>query len=309
MSATDMAKTIFAAVDVRVGAGVAFALLLIAIAALVLAKRRSSSNSLVSAPDGSSSAGEPSTLIEGPEDSSVGNTGPLLTLTAFGKTDIGGRENNEDVFLVKDEMFVVADGMGGYARGEEASRTVKEEFDKLSPTVGKSWFAQAVKAANDRMRQMKLAVKEREKFGTTVVAGRRRHNAMQYRWSGDSLLFRLRGGELTQLTEEHTVPVVLAKRGTIPWSDVPHHPWRNVLSRYIGGTSSPPEWEEGCFEMQAGDVYLFCSDGMTGYTELAKIKAILESGKSAEDMANDLIALALADKTRDNATVIVVVVS
>ncbi len=306
-----MAKSVFAAIDVRgLGVPAALLLLLLAGAAVLFVKwRASNGNRPVSLPKQFPSDGAPSTLIEGP--APVDETGPMLTLTASGGTDIGTRENNEDQYLIRGEdgLFVVADGMGGHARGEEASLVVKEEFERLPRDVGKSWFRRAVVAANDRMRVMKTEDNERKEFGSTVVAARRQHNRLKYGWSGDSLLFRLRQGVLTCLTQEHSIPVFLARQGAIRWEDVESHPWRNKIAYFIGGTVKDPDYETGEDQMCAGDVYLLCSDGMFNFSQLAEIQAILASGKSAKEMAESLIALTQKNNARDNTTVIVVIVS
>lgn len=232
-----------------------------------------------------------------------------MKITAFGGTHVGGRNNNEDAFLIKGDTYIVADGMGGMARGEEASAAVISAFqdtDLGQPT----WFADAVTLANLRMRDMLVADARRKGFGTTVIAVRQiEPNKLHVGWAGDSPLLRLRAGVLEQLTEDHSLAVYLWKMGQISEAEIATHRLRNVLHKNVSGEHKAPEWDEKTIDIEAGDRYLICSDGLLDYTDRAKIATILGGAGTVEERVQALIDNALADGTRDNATAIVIDVS
>lgn len=231
-----------------------------------------------------------------------------LKVTAAGGTHIGGRSNNEDAYLLKGNLLVIADGMGGQAAGEVASKAVVDTFEQID--AGRdTWLADGILTSNATMRTMAAADPDLKGFGTTVVAARHTADEMELGSCGDSHFFRLRGGVLEKLTVEHSLAMELFKRGNITEAEVATHQFRNVLVRRVGGTSDDPEWDTLKFRMLRGDIYLICSDGLVDYSQLARVQQLLESGKSAQEIVDDLLANAVADDTRDNATAIVVLVS
>lgn len=229
-----------------------------------------------------------------------------MKITASGGTHIGGRENNEDAFLLKGDAYIVADGMGGMACGEEASAAAIGAFQDTD-LEQPNWFEAAVTLANLRMRELVAEDPRRKRFGTTVTAVRRvAPNQLHVGWSGDSPLFRLRAGVLEQLTEDHSVAVFLWKAGKLSEAEIATSPYRNVLHKCVNGEHKLPEWDEKTVEIEPGDRYLICSDGLTDYSELSKIAAILGGEGTVEERVQALIDNALADATKDNATAIVI---
>jgi protein phosphatase len=239
--------------------------------------------------------GDPSTIDAGE-----------LRLEAFGATHIGGRESNEDAFLLKGETFIVADGMGGQARGEEASAALIAAFNDVQ-LEGADWFVRGVNLATERMRVLVAEDAQRQGLGTTVVAARRvEPTTMEVGWSGDSHFFRLRDGVFQRLTVEHSLAVALWRAGSITEAEISTHRFRNVLHKYVGATVGAPEWEALRFEIKPGDRYLVCSDGLVDYSDLTQVQKILAGPGSPQARAEALIALAVADQTKDNATAIVI---
>jgi protein phosphatase len=229
-----------------------------------------------------------------------------MQITAFGATHIGGRSNNEDAFLLRGDAYIVADGMGGMACGEEASAAAIGAFQDTD-LEQPNWFEAAVTLANLRMRDLVTQDPRRKNLGTTVTAVRRvGPNQLHVGWSGDSPLFRLRAGVLEQLTEDHSLAVCLWKAGKISEAEIATSPYRNVLHKCVNGDHKLPEWEEKNIEIEAGDRYLICSDGLTDYSELSKVAAILGGAGTVEERVQALIDNALADNTKDNATAIVI---
>ncbi len=229
-----------------------------------------------------------------------------LIVTTAGGTHIGGRENNEDAFLIRGNLVVLADGMGGQGYGEVASEVVVASFNKIDP-ASPSWLSDGILRGNNRMAALRAADAKYEKFGTTVLAARHTENELELGSSGDSHFFRLRRGKLEKLTEEHDLAAALVRRGHLTPEQAKVSPLRNKLYRFIGGNPKP-EWDTLKFPMLPGDVYLLCTDGLTDYSSLKRVREILASGHTAEQMVQELISMALADHTRDNATAIVMLV-
>ncbi len=252
----------------------------------------------------------PSTIIMlSPKASGTVSKPSNLTLTAWGATDIGGRANNEDNILIAGDLFLVADGMGGADCGEKASAAIVDEFGKLPPTTGRNWFRLGLEASRASMKRFQATDATCKKTGSTLTAARRNGSQLELCWLGDSHFFRLRGGELKRLTVEHSMAMYLLQRGWIKEEDIADHPQRTDLLKCVGPEGATPDWDTESFEMEAGDIYLLCSDGLTDYSDLDRIKAILSSGKSAKETVEELIAMALADKTKDNVCAIVIIVS
>jgi serine/threonine protein phosphatase PrpC len=229
-----------------------------------------------------------------------------LVVTTAGGTHIGGRENNEDAFLIKGNLVVLADGMGGQGYGEVASGAMVASFNKIDP-ASPSWLSDGILRGNNRMAALLAADAKYEKFGTTVLAARHTENELELGSSGDSHFFRLRRGKLEKLTEEHDLALELVRRGHLTPEQAKVSPLRNKLYRFIGGKPKP-EWDTLKFQMLPGDVYLLCTDGLTDYSSLKRVREILASGQTAEQMVQELISMALADNTRDNATAVVMLV-
>lgn len=235
----------------------------------------------------------------------------VSTLTACGGSHIGGRKNNEDAFLVKGQLFVIADGMGGQACGEVASNSLIAAFDQCeqspcSNAAPPDWFRFSVLAANASMRDLLVLNPACAGFGTTVVAARRNGNKIEFGWSGDSHFFRLRGGVLERLTVEHSLAVKLFEQGVITEEQIATHRFKNTLYRCVGGTLRDPEWDQSSFEIEPGDIYLLCSDGLVDYSDIKRVQQILAGPGTPEEKVADLIAMAVADATGDNATAIVI---
>jgi len=229
-------------------------------------------------------------------------------LVAYGDTHVGGRENNEDRFLIQDGVsFVVADGMGGHSGGEVASTALVEVFEKLDPRLPE-WFAAGMNLTNARIRGIVAEDSRLRGCGTTVVAARCVAEEIEVSWVGDSHFFRLRNGVLERLTEEHSIAVALWRAGKISEEDVKTHPMRNVLHKSVQGTEKVSDWDTVRFLHKVGDVYLICSDGVLDYSDLNRVKEIL-SDKRIANKAQALVAMAVADSTKDNATAIVVEVT
>jgi protein phosphatase len=237
---------------------------------------------------------------------------PLILVTAVGRTDPGmKRKHNEDAYLVMDDhhLFVVADGMGRHKAGEVASKLAVGTVERAFATgdFGPSQF-QADKAkeenrlravfdlANREVFEQSLAVEDYQGMGTTMVSVHfsRDKERAAIAHAGDSRCYRLRGGELVQLTTDHT----LGAAGIVG-------PSANVLSRAVG-IEENLEPDVMLDRPQPGDTYLICSDGLSRMVSHEKIAESLGKESDLDVAANELIDMANKAGGRDNVTVILV---
>lgn len=235
------------------------------------------------------------------------------------------RENNEDAFIYDAAagLVAVADGMGGHAAGEIASQTACEairEFVEKSesnkaitwPLVYRKEFSKewnrllgALSLANGRI--LKYA-KEHQKYlgmGTTVVAGLLRDGRITYAHVGDSRLYHHADGVLTLLTEDHSWVQEQIRLGNLTPEQAEHHPLKNVVTRALGG--APQVYVDLAEKtLTPGEIYLFCTDGLTGAIPDAAIGAALGDGLPLEEKARTLVRLALEAGGPDNVTVFLI---
>lgn len=218
------------------------------------------------------------------------------------------RELNEDSSVVTDELFAVADGMGGHEAGEVASslavQALAEGWERARGRIDDAAMREALHEADARIRR-----ETDSKAGTTltgaVVAeleGRREWLVFNI---GDSRTYLLSEGRLRQLTRDHSQVQEMYESGMITAAEMPHHPNRNVITRALGaGEAFGGEFT--AMPVEAGQRLLVCSDGLTGEVSDAEIARILAAGRSAQDTVDWLIHQALRGGGRDNVTVIVI---
>jgi serine/threonine protein phosphatase PrpC len=246
-----------------------------------------------------------------------------LEMRSYGATDIGKRrEANEDAFLCDDELglWVVADGMGGHAAGEVASR---EAIDTIYGMVrrGKEMlgaplpFSEEKGRAASRMLEggvqaatyLLYAMAELDRgmagMGTTISAMMRFGDHMVLGQVGDSRIYRVRANEAQQLTEDHTLIAWQLKQGLITPDEARVSRQRNVITRAVGSRDYV-QVDTSLWESAVGDSYLLCSDGLHGYLRLEEIPSILSEGGSFA--VAKLIELANGRGGKDNITALVV---
>lgn len=221
---------------------------------------------------------------------------------AAGCTDTGlRRRNNQDAFgecASKDgrlRAFVVADGMGGHAGGEVASRLAVEAITEVfvggDGAVPDRLHA-ALEAANDRIHQTQLRDAKLTRMGTTGVAIGFGPDGAWVANVGDSRAYRLRSGRLTQLTRDHSVVAELERRGLITAEEALVHPRRNEVLRSLG-LEPTVEIDVDEVDIAPGDRFLLCSDGLWGVVDDAEIALLLarqplaEAGRTLIDAANE----------------------
>lgn len=233
----------------------------------------------------------------------------------IGLTDTGVvRTANQDNYFVDDKLgrfFIVADGMGGHAGGEQASRIateiiyayLQENWD--SPVESDVLLKEAVNKANQGIIQDQQNHPERGDMGTTVVVLIFRDEQPLCAHVGDSRLYRLRGSHLEQITDDHTWVGIALKKGEIDAEQAKFHPWRHVLSQCLG-REDLQHIEIQKFEVQAGDRLLICSDGLTEEVTDGQIETALTNLQSCQATAQELIDAAKAAGGSDNITIVIV---
>jgi protein phosphatase len=242
-----------------------------------------------------------------------------MTLTAFGLTDVGRRrESNEDDFLLEPArgVYAVADGMGGHAAGEIASRlaidTLREVLrrdlaasDGMSVDEAGEWLRGAVVEANRRICDSIRLHEERRGMGTTVVALVQSGRDAIVGHVGDSRLYLLRGGELVRVTSDHSWVNEQVKLGLMNDDTAQRHPMRNIVTRALGSRSDVVV-DLATVAIQPGDDFLLCSDGLNTMLTDEQIQTILaESRHNPEAACRALVQEANRHGGEDNVTVVV----
>jgi protein phosphatase len=226
------------------------------------------------------------------------------------KSDVGMvRRDNEDSGYAGRTLLVVADGMGGHAAGELASSTAVAtlaELDSEELPAGDVLTAldDAMLTSAERIAQFIEADPSRAGMGTTLTAILWRGGRIAVIHVGDSRAYLLRGGELSQITHDHTYVQTLIDAGRITEEEARTHPKRNLLLRAIDGTGVP-EGETSMREAQVGDRYLLCSDGLSGVVSDAAIEGVLSQVADPTAAVTELVELALAAGAPDNVTAVV----
>jgi PPM family protein phosphatase len=231
-----------------------------------------------------------------------------------GKTDTGiVRSANQDAYSIDAEgrFFIVADGMGGHAGGEEASQIATQVISTYleqywhSPKPSELLLEEAFHEANQAiLRQQQLHL-ERSEMGTTAVVVIFRDEQPMCAHIGDSRIYRLRGAKLEQITADHTWVARAIKQGEITIEQARLHPLRHVLSQCLG-RHEVRQIDVQPLPVQPGDRLLLCSDGLTEELSDQLIATRLKNIRVCEKAATALIDAAKEHGGRDNITVVIV---
>jgi serine/threonine protein phosphatase PrpC len=226
----------------------------------------------------------------------------------FSHSDTGRqRRANEDAYMARSPIFVVADGMGGAQAGEVASRIAVEAFERgIDDNGGASpeqLLADRVREANARIHEMSQVEQDRAGMGTTITAAHVGEHEVAIAHVGDSRAYRLRDDKLERLTEDHSLVEEMRRRGQLTAQEADEHPQRSIITRALGPepevTVDTHSWRGA-----AGDVYLLCSDGLTSMLPEAQVEAILRGARTLTDAGHALIDAANRAGGRDNITVV-----
>ena len=233
-----------------------------------------------------------------------------MSLAAHGVTHPGRRTTNEDAFLVdlRRGLFVVADGMGGHNAGEVASSmAVKAIGEFLSDGTPPSLnvMDEALRLANDHILAEAGDKPDYTGMGTTVAAVFVREREAVYAHAGDSRVYLLHKGRLTQLTRDDSWVTAAMNGVGDDARELEQHPMRHVLTKVVG---LRPELQPSVAECAfvTGDVLLLCSDGLHGSLSDQTLATLLGSRKPVAQVAEAVVREALAHGATDNVTAVVV---
>ena len=237
----------------------------------------------------------------------------MLKINYFGKTDIGlMRPNNEDTFLIKPDIgfCLVSDGMGGAAAGELASRIFTE-------TALEVFSADSDQSEDKTLENVKKAFRSAHERILTYVKGNPHHQGMGCTAEliafhehgflighiGDSRIYRIRNGQLKQLTKDHSLVQDQIDQGLITPAEAKKHSLRNVILRAVGiNESLALDILKG--ETYAGDLFLLCSDGLTDMIDDRLIGQVLYSDIALSQKTEKLVEMAISAGGKDNITVV-----
>lgn len=249
-----------------------------------------------------------------------------IALQSWGLTDVGmKRRLNEDVFLIDVDagIYLVADGMGGHAAGEVASRLAADEIDRVVSSrvrlVAETWpdhwdpdystsanlLTDAVKEAHRHVTDAVARDPDLKGMGTTVVVACHQVDSghLVICHVGDSRAYLLREGRIQVLTNDHSWVHEQITAGLLTEESARSHPLKNVVTQALGGSTEP---QADIFELSLldRDIVLLCSDGLNSMLADSQIEDLLNQGGSLEQMAEKLVVVANESGGNDNITVV-----
>ena len=224
-----------------------------------------------------------------------------------GVTDPGRRRRrNEDAYVCEPPLFAIADGMGGAQAGEVASGLAAAVLEEATGDErGEERVASLIQEANRRVFQRSNEDAATSGMGTTMTVALldNADGTIAFGHVGDSRAYRVRGGELEQLTDDHSLVGELVRSGRLSPEEAESHPQRSVITRALG---TEPDVDVDTFTVEAedGDIYLLCSDGLTDMTSTRDILAAFEVNNDLDDAARALVSAANEGGGEDNITVV-----
>jgi protein phosphatase len=221
-------------------------------------------------------------------------------------TDVGRqRQSNEDAFFERSPLFAVADGMGGARAGEVASRMAVEELGGMDDSGSKAEerLREVARGANRRIYEMAQGDSEHAGMGTTFTAVLVSGREVAVGHVGDSRLYRLRDGAFERLTDDHSLVEELVRQGKLSPQEAEVHPQRSIITRALG-PEADVQVDTFTHTARDGDVYLLCSDGLSGMVSDDGMAQILREATALDDAARALVDAANANGGKDNITAV-----
>lgn len=236
-------------------------------------------------------------------------------------TDVGRhRSNNEDSCLYwepasdrdferKGRLAVVADGMGGYEGGQEASRlaveTVRDMYDRSFSGDPQQTLLSAFAAAHENIQRYAVDHPEFYGMGTTATALSIVGSNLRFAHVGDSRLYLVRGESISRLTRDHSYVGRLVENGIVRSEDAESHPQRHILTAALGsGREVYPDFPETACQLESGDLLLLCTDGLWSLMGEQEIASVVRANGPSDSCAV-LVKMALDRDAPDNVTVLI----
>jgi len=226
------------------------------------------------------------------------------------------RQGNEDSGFVSQQLIAVADGMGGHAAGEVASRIAVEVLQALAPTLVSTdldedsvedLLMHSLHSIDSEISAVTDEEIEKRGMGTTLTALLIRGKYISLLHVGDSRCYRLRGNTLEQLSNDHTVIQELLDQGAISVAEAAEHPQRSMLTQALRGDGDVTPVLQ-MYEVKKGDRYLLCSDGLSGVLTDKEIKIGLKK-TDKDEAVKFLVDATYVNGAPDNVTVLIADIS
>jgi len=226
------------------------------------------------------------------------------------------RQGNEDSGFVSPQLIAVADGMGGHAAGEVASRIAVEVLQALAPTLVSTdldedsvedLLMHSLHSIDSEISAVTDEEIEKRGMGTTLTALLIRGKNISLLHVGDSRCYRLRGNTLEQLSNDHTVIQELLDQGAISVAEAAEHPQRSMLTQALRGDGDVTPVLQ-MYEVKKGDRYLLCSDGLSGVLTDKEIKIGLKK-TDKDEAVKFLVDATYVNGAPDNVTVLIADIS
>ena len=224
------------------------------------------------------------------------------------RTDTGRRRlGNEDAYVVEPPLFVIADGMGGARAGEIAAGLATAAFEEAaSETRDETALESIIADANRRIWERSLADPATAGMGTTITVALvdEPGGRITFGHVGDSRAYRVREGEIEQVTTDHSLVAELVQSGVLTPEEAERHPQRSAITRALG-TEAAVEADIFTIEAEVDDLFLLCSDGLSDMlTDREMATAIATAGADPKVAAETLVKAANARGGEDNVTVV-----
>jgi serine/threonine protein phosphatase PrpC len=244
----------------------------------------------------------------------------MNNISACGKTDIGQKRlTNEDSYAIELDcgLFIVSDGMGGHTEGDKASTMAIEivrDFVKKALSDGEiTWPLSIDDSLPTEINAISVGIRlanrhifnQPKDMGTTIVVLLIRGNRAYICHVGDSRLYRIRNNMIEQLTEDHSLVADEIRRGTITKENAKHYPFRHIITRAIG-ISADIQCEYTVEDIINEDMFLLCSDGLSGVLEDSDILNITTEENNIGEYCEKLVKMANEKRSNDNITAILV---
>ncbi len=229
------------------------------------------------------------------------------------------REQNEDFWnIVLDNKgnpiaFIIADGMGGHMAGDVASRMAVEiisqeiyrGFEAINSSTTIGFLEKAVNLANDEIYKYALLNLNGTGIGTTLTLGLIHSGKITIAHIGDSRFYLIRGGTIQSMTRDHSFVGELVEKGVLDQEEARNHPLRNQITRALGYEKNI-EIDFYNIDVKKGDMYLFCTDGLTVKVSSDELLTMLEQEKDLNVILKNMVELANQRGGDDNITAIIV---